>query len=38
MASLYPGDAGWEDRDAERPGARHRLLFLEAGWRYQHEP
>jgi 8-oxo-dGTP pyrophosphatase MutT (NUDIX family) len=38
MASLYPGDAGWESRDPERPGARHRLLFLDAGWRYQHEP
>ena len=38
MASLYPGDAGWESRDAERPGARHRLLFLESGWRYQREP
>jgi 8-oxo-dGTP pyrophosphatase MutT (NUDIX family) len=37
MASLYPGDAGWEPRDAERPGARHRLLFLEAGWRYVRE-
>jgi 8-oxo-dGTP pyrophosphatase MutT (NUDIX family) len=38
MASLYPGDAGWDSRDAERPGARHRLLFLESGWRYQVEP
>jgi 8-oxo-dGTP pyrophosphatase MutT (NUDIX family) len=37
MASLYPGDAGWERRDAERPGARHRLLFLESGWRYVRE-
>ncbi len=37
MASLYPGDAGWESRDAETPGARHRLLFLEAGWRYLRE-
>ncbi|MEB2343497.1 MAG: NUDIX domain-containing protein [Deltaproteobacteria bacterium] len=34
MASLYPGDAGWEARDAERLGSRHRLLFLPAGWRY----
>jgi len=38
MAALYPGDAGWESREPERPGARHRLLFLEEGWRYQHEP
>ena len=33
-ASLYPGDAGWEARDAERPGPRHRLSFLASGWRY----
>ena len=33
-ASLYPGDAGWETRDPEAPGARHRLLFLASGWRY----
>ena len=33
-ASLYPGDAGWETRNAEVSGARHRLLFLDDGWRY----
>jgi 8-oxo-dGTP pyrophosphatase MutT (NUDIX family) len=33
-ASLYPGDAGWDLRDLEAPGARHRLLFGEDGWRY----
>jgi 8-oxo-dGTP pyrophosphatase MutT (NUDIX family) len=37
MASLYPGDAGWQARDAEIPGARHRLLFLASGWRYLRE-
>jgi 8-oxo-dGTP pyrophosphatase MutT (NUDIX family) len=37
MASLYPGDAGWETGDAELPGARHRLLFLASGWRYLRE-
>lgn len=37
MASLYPGDAGWEARDADRPGTRHRLLFLASGWRYLRE-
>ena len=37
VAALYPGDAGWEARDADRPGARHRLLFLESGWRYLRE-
>lgn len=38
MASLYPGDAGWESREPERPGARHRLLFAKEGWRYLREP
>lgn len=33
-ASLYPGDAGWESRDLERAGARHRLLLHPEGWRY----
>lgn len=37
MASLYPGDAGWEARDAALPGARHRLQFLASGWRYLRE-
>jgi 8-oxo-dGTP pyrophosphatase MutT (NUDIX family) len=37
VASLYPGDAGWETRDAEASGARHRLLFDPAGWRYVRE-
>jgi 8-oxo-dGTP pyrophosphatase MutT (NUDIX family) len=32
--SLYPEDAGWETRELERPGARHRLLMLESGWEY----
>jgi 8-oxo-dGTP pyrophosphatase MutT (NUDIX family) len=32
--SLYPEDAGWEQRDPELPGARHRLLMLETGWEY----
>jgi len=34
LGSLYPGDAGWETRDPEAPGARHRLLMIESGWRY----
>jgi len=34
FGSLYPGDAGWETRDPEAPGARHRLLMLESGWSY----
>jgi 8-oxo-dGTP pyrophosphatase MutT (NUDIX family) len=36
--SLYPEDAGWEARDPERSGARHRLLMLDSGWRYLREP
>jgi len=37
MCSLYPADAGWEERDAARVGPRHRLLMLESGWRYVRE-
>lgn len=37
VTSLYPGDAGWETRAPDTPGARHRLLFLESGWRYVRE-
>ena len=32
---LYPGDAGYEDGDVERPGPRHRLWVLPDGWRYE---
>jgi 8-oxo-dGTP pyrophosphatase MutT (NUDIX family) len=32
---LYPGDAGYEANDPERPGARHRILALPSGWRYE---
>jgi 8-oxo-dGTP pyrophosphatase MutT (NUDIX family) len=33
---LYPGDAGYDPVDAERPGPRHRLYALaEGGWRYE---
>ena len=35
---LYPGDAGYEDRDPERPGRRHRLWALSAGMRYERSP
>jgi 8-oxo-dGTP pyrophosphatase MutT (NUDIX family) len=31
---LYEGDAGFELRDPELPGARHRLLALETAWTY----
>jgi 8-oxo-dGTP pyrophosphatase MutT (NUDIX family) len=32
---LYPGDAGYESNDPARPGARHRILALPSGWRYE---
>ena len=32
---LYPGDAGYEDRDPDRPGPRHRLWALSEGMRYE---
>ena len=35
---LYPGDAGYEDRDPVRPGRRHRLWALSAGMRYERSP
>jgi hypothetical protein len=35
--SLYPADAGWESRDPERAGPRHRLIMLESDWRYVRE-
>jgi 8-oxo-dGTP pyrophosphatase MutT (NUDIX family) len=34
---LYPGDAGYDARDADRPGARHRLWALAEGWRYERD-
>ena len=32
---LYPGDAGYEANDPHRAGARHRILALGSGWRYE---
>lgn len=32
---LYPGDAGYEQHDPDRPGARHRLWALADGMRYE---
>jgi 8-oxo-dGTP pyrophosphatase MutT (NUDIX family) len=34
---LYPGDAGYEAHDADRPGPRHRLYALAEGWRYERD-
>jgi len=33
--ALYDGDAGYDDEDPERPGARHRLWMVGADWRYE---
>ena len=33
--ALWHGDAGWEARDARRPGPRHRLCMHADGWRYE---
>ncbi len=32
---LYPGDAGYEANDPALAGARHRILALPNGWRYE---
>jgi 8-oxo-dGTP pyrophosphatase MutT (NUDIX family) len=32
---LWHGDAGYDDGDATRPGGRHRLWMVDAGWRYE---
>jgi 8-oxo-dGTP pyrophosphatase MutT (NUDIX family) len=32
---LYPGDAGYESGDPDRPGPRHRILALASGWQYE---
>jgi len=34
---LYPGDAGYDAQDADRPGPRHRLWALAGGWRYERD-
>jgi 8-oxo-dGTP pyrophosphatase MutT (NUDIX family) len=33
--ALWHGDAGYEDSDATKPGARHRLVLGKTGWRYE---
>lgn len=32
--ALYEGDAGYDDSDADRPGARHRLVMSGTAWSY----
>ncbi len=38
VAALWHGDAGYETSDASLAGARHRLLMLDSGWRYERSP
>ena len=33
--ALWSGDAGWEDTDADVPGARHRLVMANGVWIYE---
>jgi hypothetical protein len=37
LVALWHGDAGYEAGDAARPGPRHRLWMLDAGWRYERD-
>lgn len=34
-AALWAGDAGYDDRDLDRPGPRHRLWIAPGAWRYE---
>ena len=38
IATLWAGDAGYDDRDAARPGPRRRLVMDPAGWRVEISP
>ena len=35
--ALYQGDAGWEERDPDLPGPRHRLYLNGSDWDYQRD-
>jgi 8-oxo-dGTP pyrophosphatase MutT (NUDIX family) len=35
IASLWEGDAGYDDHDPDKPGPRNRLLMLDTGWRLE---
>jgi ADP-ribose pyrophosphatase YjhB (NUDIX family) len=35
IASLWAGDAGYDDHDPDKPGPRNRLLMLDTGWRLE---
>jgi 8-oxo-dGTP pyrophosphatase MutT (NUDIX family) len=36
IASVWQGDAAYEDLDVDKPGPRNRLLMLPSGWRHEH--
>jgi 8-oxo-dGTP pyrophosphatase MutT (NUDIX family) len=38
LVALWDGDAAYDDGDVDRPGARHRLVMLPSGWRYEGPP
>ncbi|HEY3671072.1 MAG TPA: NUDIX domain-containing protein [Acidimicrobiia bacterium] len=35
VASIWQGDAAYDDLDTEKPGPRNRLLMLDTGWRLE---
>jgi 8-oxo-dGTP pyrophosphatase MutT (NUDIX family) len=35
LVAVWEGDAGYDDGDLARPGARHRLVMADAGWRFE---
>ena len=35
VTAMWHGDAGYEDGDPDKPGARHRLWRVDNGWRYE---
>jgi len=35
IASIWQGDAAYDDLDTEKPGPRNRLLMLDTGWRLE---
>jgi 8-oxo-dGTP pyrophosphatase MutT (NUDIX family) len=37
LVAVWHGDAGYDDGDLDKAGARHRLWMLESGWRYERD-
>jgi 8-oxo-dGTP pyrophosphatase MutT (NUDIX family) len=38
IASIWQGDAAYDDLDTDKPGPRNRLLMLDTGWRLETSP